>query len=241
MFCCRGNLNPIFPNRSYTTEYSISGNSFGMAFWLVTEAPHQVNSEDFSRQAYIGAFFAERRVIALHAHSFFDLSFASNREHSYFSRYFTPKAWEGLRQRQSRKVMTMEQFSVDPEWRFSQQGVSLAAVMSGLAMKIATAHPIDTILAVARADVGIAQLGWSQGAVSLDSGVRLHNTPCELLAFNPQTMQLPPGEEVRNLISNFWKKRIDLCSEPKREPKLRSIRRSHEGGTHAERNQREAA
>jgi hypothetical protein len=173
---------------------------------------HQPNPDDFIRQDTIGALICDGKVVALHAHSFFDLGLRATTHHSYFSRYFTRKAFRALMKRGSRCVMTMEQFSVDPGWRTPRLGVSMAAVMSGLAMKIAALRPVDTILAVARADIGVARIGWQQGGTSLDSGVMIHNTPCELLAFSPSSMTLPDGETVKELIEVFWNKRIDLTT-----------------------------
>ena len=56
---------------------------------------HKPNPDDFFRQDYIGVLLSEGKIVALHAHSFFDLSLQVTRHHSYFTRYFTPKALSG--------------------------------------------------------------------------------------------------------------------------------------------------
>lgn len=186
--------------------------AFWKRFWVAQlEAngtrtkPHP---DDFLRQDRVGVLVRGDEIVALHAHTFFDLRRLSAREHSYFSRYYTEKFFTELKERGAHRVMTIENFSLLPAWRSREVGVSLAAVMAGLGLEIAREADVDAAIAVARCDIGVDKIGKDQGAIALDTGLTFHNTPCELVAFFRDKMHPHADENVRKLVAHFWKNRV---------------------------------
>jgi hypothetical protein len=185
--------------------------AFWKGFWSevfrTNGTSDQPNPDDFLRQHYLGIFEHRGQPVAMHAHSIFDLRQLAAREHSYLSGYFTEGFFEALVSRGASRVLSTESYSVAPEWRAPKLGVSLAAVMVGLGLKLAQSEGVDASIAVARSDNGGAQMGRSQGWITLDSGLRAHNTPVELMACFPDLMHPHSDDRVAKLVEYFWKKR----------------------------------
>jgi hypothetical protein len=168
------------------------------------------NPDDFLRQHVVGVIEHRGAVVALHAHSFFDLSHLGPREHSYFSRFYTKEYLEALAAQNVHRVMSMEMYSVLPKWRSPQLGVSLASVMIALGIKLAQSWNVDAAIGVARVDAGVDKLVQEQGAVVLGPEIQIYNTPCKQIAFFPPAMRAHHKPEVSELVDHFWKNRTDV-------------------------------
>lgn len=168
-----------------------------------------VRADEFLRQDRVTCLAFGDRIVAMHAYTFFDLRYLATRDHAYFKRY-TEKFFRELERRGVSRVMTMEFFSVEPEWRGSRVGVSLASVLAGLGLKIAREEGVQATISIARTDIGAAKIGHEYGAVSLDTGVNVFNTPCDLVAFFPELIHDHADPVVNDLVSHFWRERVDL-------------------------------
>lgn len=192
--------------------------AFWKSFWISVlkqnETSHTPNPDNFYRQDYIGVFMHGDRIIAMHSHSFFDLRFLASREHSYFTDFFTHEYLASLVANGVHRVISMEMYSVDPEWRSSKLGVSLAAVMMGLGLKLAAESQVDGAVGIARMDLGVDRLVEKQGAVPLGSERMIYNTLCRQIFFHSKAIRPHPDEKVRSLTDFFWSNRIQATSGP---------------------------
>jgi len=179
------------------------------------------NPDEFLRQDVIGVLEHRGETVALHAHSYFDLGAAGPKEHSYFRRFYTEAYLSALRDRGAEQVLSMEMYSVLPEWRTPSVGVSLAAVMIGLGVKLAQAWNLDASIGVARVDAGVDRLVQEQGAVVLGEDVQLFNTPCKQIAFFREAMRPHPREKVAELVNHFWNQRTDTTGRIAPQERLR--------------------
>ncbi len=208
--------------------YEVSGNSFFATaeldlnnriyrfwkdFWIAVlknnGTSHEPDPDDYVRQDYIGAIEHGDEFVALHAHSFFDLRHLAPRDHSYFKRYYSLDFIERLTKEGNPRVMSMELYSVRPEWRTSRVGVSLASVMIALGLRLARECGAHAAIGIARKDVGMDKLVFEQGAVPFGETVDIHNTPCTPIVFRSEAMREHPDPNVRLLTKQFWKNRIN--------------------------------
>jgi hypothetical protein len=182
----------------------------------------KLNGDDFRRQDCIAVLVHQERIVALMGYTFFDLGSAADREHSYFRHFYTPKAIAALEALHVRRVMTVEYFSVDPEWRAGRLGVSLGAVMGELALRFAASQGVDAALGVVRSDNGVAYLARQLGGAMLDENIRIYETPCDLAAFLPANVRRFPSPQINRLTDQFWQNRIDIRSlVPRQSPNRR--------------------
>ncbi len=186
---------------------------FWLEFWTGVLADNgtglKPNPDEFLRQDVVGVLEHRGEIVALHAHSYFDLAAAGPREHSYFRRFYTQDYLAALNRAGASKVLSMEMYSVLPKWRTPSVGVSLAAVMIGLGVKLAQRWKLDASIGVARVDAGVDRLVQEQGAIILGEDVQLFNTPCKQIAFLKGAMRPHPREKVAELVNHFWNHRTD--------------------------------
>lgn len=187
---------------------------FWINFWSevfkrngVTERP---NADDFLRQDLISVVMHDQRIVALHFYSFFDLNLSAARNHSYFKNSFTPKAMQAMDKHAARHVMTMEYFTVAPEWQRMAQGVSIAVSMVCLGLRIFTRSQADMFLGVSRCDVGVAKLGYEIGCLPLDTGIMLHGTPVDLQGCLRGHERYPIAGAENALAAELWNHRLEL-------------------------------
>lgn len=166
----------------------------------------QVNPDDFRRQNYLSVFTAGEKVVALHTYTLFDLAYRSERDHSYFTRYYSESALAAIQAAGVRKAMTMEYFSVAPEWRSKQIGVSFASIVAGVGVRLAQSLGVDAILSVARTDIGVDRIGKAFGAEAVGT-LSAHNTPVELLAFYKQRLHPHADPTISRWVEHFWNAR----------------------------------
>lgn len=186
---------------------------FWMQFWTAVFKKNGVNEkpnpDDFLRQDRISVLMHGKEVIALHAYSYFDRGLGAARSHSYFAQSFTQKSIATLESLGAKRLMSMEYFSVSPQWRSPTLGVSLAAIITCLGFKVFEQSGADALLGISRVDVGVAKMSYDFGAVALDKNVPLHGTPCDLIAIL-RGQQRPYRDEAENeLAAFFWATRTD--------------------------------
>jgi|GEM_PF-6909283 len=187
---------------------------FWMQFWTavfkkngVVEKP---NADDFLRQDLISVIMHDNKVAALHFYSYFDLALTASKSHSYFISSYTEKAMTEMRLQNVRHAMSMEYFSVAPEWQKKSHGVSLAVAMLSLGVRIFTRSQADMLLGVSRVDVGVAKLSYEIGGLPLDQNIQLHGTPCDLVGCPKGHERLPNGPQENRLADELWSKRLEL-------------------------------
>jgi hypothetical protein len=206
----------LLPGRpSPTQRASLHDESFRFwrDFWTgvlrANETPDKLDEGEFRRIDRIAVLLHGERPIGLIGHTFFDLKYLSEREHSYFKHRYNEAFMRELEKRGATRIMTEEYLAVAPDWRKSRLDVSLASVLIGLGLKLAQAEQVQAVVTVPREDISMDKRTMEQGAVRVQSGLDIYNTPCSLVAFFPETICPAPDEKVNELIAYFWKNRID--------------------------------
>ena len=172
------------------------------------------SADDFLRQDLISVILHENKVVSLHLYSFFDLALKATNEHSYFKDSYTEKAMQGMSTQGARHVMSMEYFSVAPEWQKKSIGLSIALTMLSLGIRIFTRSQADMLLGVSRVDVGVAKLSYEIGGLPLDQGLILHGTPCDIVGCPRGLERFPRGEAENRLGETLWNQRLELAQAP---------------------------
>lgn len=187
--------------------------SFWAEFWqkilLANQTTDKINPDEFCRQSFVTVLANRDGLAGMHCYTMFDLSRRADREHSYFKRYYTEKSLKALEEKGAARILTMEYFAVDKQWRSGKLGLSIGAVMACLGLKISREIGADAVISAARSDNASAKIGHSLGAINLDSDVMIYNTPCDLICFYPENIKFPADLSTRRLIDLFWANRID--------------------------------
>lgn len=203
-----GKPGPGFESHSLYNQAYGFWKDFWNSVYHENGTDHVVRPDDFLRQDWISVLSQDGRIIGLHTYTLFDLKLLAAREHSYFARGYTDKFMDALKERNVNYVMTLEFFSMGKGWRAPKLGLSLAAVLAGLGItKVSRELGVDAIISVIRSDIGVDRMAREFGAISLDSNVPVHGTPCELMAFLSRDIRSHSDPRVNELVDDFWNRR----------------------------------
>lgn len=174
---------------------------------------NEVVADDFVRQDYISTYLDGDDVVALHAYTFLDVRFLAQREHSYFTQNFTEAGLRAVQKLGLQKIMTMEYFSVAPQWRSRELGMSLASIVCGVGMRFAQSLGVDGVVGSARADVGVDKIGKAFGAETVHR-ITAHNRPTDLMIVPCGNMREHPNPEITRWVRYFYNSLVQRPSTP---------------------------
>jgi hypothetical protein len=190
---------------------------FWRGFWdevyLSVGSAEKTNPDQFRRLDALSVISNRGRIIALHGYTFFNLDQQCDRHHSFFAGSFTPKAMRAMDDLGMRYVMTMEYFSVAPEWRKRSHDVAMGLVLLSLSQKFFLETEAEMWIGAPRADIGVAKLCYSMGATALDQGLMLHGAKTDLIGVPRHDAKWVGSEADKALVESLWEKR-DLRWQP---------------------------
>ncbi|MDB5036698.1 MAG: hypothetical protein JWQ35_226 [Bacteriovoracaceae bacterium] len=205
----------IFEGRRSANAYTQSQNALYQTWKLGWDSTFQelrsdsiAQSPDFLRQTLVaGLFIGEQKVIGLQAYSFFNVHLEAHLEHPYFRTY--PSAvLDALKSRGAHQFMTMEYLYVDPNWRRSIIGISMADVICSLGLKIFSNSANDAVISITRNERKVNQMLYDKGAECLAKDLQLHNVTVDIIGFFKNKI-LETSSEEANLAKKLWEERLD--------------------------------
>lgn len=198
------------PSRAFQGYYTRIY-EFWHAHWLRTfgevNGITRLHSDEFCRQSEVSALFLERDPVAVFLYDWFDLRNAAHLEHSYFSR-FPDIVLETLRQMEIAEVMIINYLAVAENWRRTQNHVSLADVMMGLAVKRFVNSRFRYIVAYARNSRRTNDLMYNFGAVPVHQNLVAHREPSDFVLFDRHRLNFRVEPAVTDLIERLWSARM---------------------------------
>lgn len=189
--------------------------TFWQEFWEKTLTDlgldrRKLTADDFLRQDLITLLCLDEKIIGMHLYTFFPVCTSAAVKHSYFKRYYNEEFIRILRARGVRTAMSMEYFSIHPDFRSRKAGASLGQTIGTLGARLGFAKGADALIGSARTDVPAATMAYEIGATPVVTGLVVNERPTDLLAFFPGCLLPPKDVTVRDLISRLWQERIDL-------------------------------
>jgi hypothetical protein len=161
--------------------------------------------DDFGRQDLIASVTIDGQPIAAHLYTFFSIDTRAAREHSYLKNNYPEIYFEKLRELGVRNVMSMEYFTVSPDWRRGQCDVPIGTVLVGLACQTMKHLNQDAAIAPARRDYKVHEVVYSWGGEPIVANVINHGVPCDLLALRADKLAPHPKPEVQRAFESLWK------------------------------------
>jgi hypothetical protein len=201
----------------HASQAEIDLNNQAFEFWRTFWAkvygdagsPESLVCDDFLRQEMVTIIRHEKKIVGLHLYSFFNLEQQAIKLHRYFQ-FYPEKFFEYLRQTDVKEVMSLEFLTIDPEWRKSVTGVSLAEVLIACATKCIHSHGADAGIAPARTDNKVNQMAYHQGYECFQAGITKRNFQVDLIVGFKDQLKATPNPEVNSLADKFWRERNDF-------------------------------
>lgn len=167
----------------------------------------KTSADNFLRHDALSLLLQGEKIVAMHCYTFFNTEIAADREHPFFANAFTPKAMKALDDMKMRTLMTMEYFAVAKDWQKKSKDVAMGVVLLSLSQKFFMELGKDMWIGVPRADIGVAKLCYSMGAVALDQGISIHGVPSDIIGVTPARAKWVGTENDKALVEKLWRKR----------------------------------
>jgi hypothetical protein len=175
-------------------------------YYKILDPSFKPNPDDFFRQDFVVLIHENQKIAAIHLYSIFDLRSQKITLQSYLNYNFNDIFFAEMRRQKQKKIMTMESLFVDPEFRKSAIGFPIAHVLACLGQRIfRDLTDCDAIIAPARNDVKIAQIGYQIGFEALQKNIQLHGVSVDLIFCLRHRIKDHPDETVRNQVETFWR------------------------------------
>lgn len=168
-----------------------------------------LTGDDFMRQDVVAVLTYGDDVIGLQCYTFFDMRLSSAREHTFITKYFDETFLRRLSDMQAHYVMSIEYFSIHPEWRSSKVGLSLGRVLLSLGLQVAATNGVHASIAAARDDVPASAMASEMGARRWAKGIQVLGCPTDLVVFFPDEVRSLQNIEEKEFARKLWMQRFD--------------------------------
>lgn len=196
-------------NYNEAFEYWVS---FWSDFWKSSDKNQQAPSlsqlhDFFYRQSAIGVIKHKSAFVGMVLQTKYDLRISSIKKLGYFSHY-PDQVFDLLKFSKINQLVTHEFLTVNPEWRKTKIGFSVAEWLMALGAR--TLHHIggDGSVAIARKDIGIHKLCHKLGWKSAICDISYNGYPCDVILLNNRDSYL--NSDLKIEIEHLWSKRIDI-------------------------------
>jgi omega-6 fatty acid desaturase (delta-12 desaturase) len=182
--------------------------NFWREFWSqVPQRPTTTQlAELFGRQNLIHLLEVDGEIVGMLCQTFYDLDRTLTRDLPYFE-FFSDELFEIVRGQGASKLVTHEYLTVDPRWRKTSTGVSLAPLLMSLGAEALKNVGGEISVAIARKDINIEKLCYQLGWKCLKADVQYKNYPCDLIGFRAGEERV--DQELKRLRDNVLSKCID--------------------------------
>jgi hypothetical protein len=209
-------LGPMSQSSLYEKAF-IYWRDFWSEFYASNHSGEPFRADEFFRQDLVAALYDGDEVVAVHTYCLFDLSYRPSREHSYFALY-NDLDLQNLKRLGLTEVMTMEFMAMNPKWRKSAIGISLAEILVACGVKILQSLHLDASITIARQDYKVPDFAKRVGFKTLRGGLERHNCPCELMYCPNEGLEQSLSADVAHYVDYFWNRRQDLSGRTQTRP-----------------------
>ena len=109
--------------------------------------------------------------------------------------------------------MTMGYFSVAPKWRKSAVGKLVAETQCAMAYKRFLESDVDALIAFARNDRKVNDMGYMYGSRCLKADHQAHNVQVDVLYTLKNEVRNNPDPLIRKTIDRLWMERTIYSDE----------------------------
>lgn len=208
-----GRFHPDFPGASLYNQIYRYWTAFWEGVMRDNGTDERIDPYEFLRADYVVAIMNGSEVVGVHLYSILNLEQPGVGSHPYFVGENEATFLAALRTNGARTAISFEYLTINPDWRKSRIGFSLAPVVVGLGYQIQQTLFIDSSLGRCRQDNGVNRLMTDVGGKALVEGVMMYNTPTDFCHVVRTEMREHPDSETRDRIAALWNARHDWTGD----------------------------
>lgn len=204
----KGRMNDPAPLPSiYNPSYAYWKKTWGHFFEQAGSGPDALKLENFTRSEFIIVIHQGEQIAGMLLSTLFHAQALTTYEHSCVSP-FPDSALQRLRELPQGRALTGEYLSVNPEFKKSLLGISLADTLIGILMRILRETKTDMALAATVRAAKVADICKAYGYEEVGSYLKI-GVDCVMLYNTLEMVREHPSPEVRALVKRLWESRAD--------------------------------
>lgn len=180
--------------------YTIWKNTFGR---VLENAGAELDIGDFFRSHNAGVLTYQEEVVAFNLFTNFNFQLHAHRDHPYF-KSLDSDLIEAVTSK-SGKVMTMEYFTVSPQWRKQNKEIHWGEILAGLGLQYMDQSCVELGVGTPRTDLKVDQMCERLGA-NIRGYVNKMNYECAVVVFEKKQARAFENPLTRHWVNRLWDK-----------------------------------
>lgn len=180
--------------------YKIWKQTFGR---VLERAGVALDIGDFFRCHNAGVLTYQDEVVAFNLFTNFNFQLEAHRDHPYF-KGLDPSVIDAVIAK-SGKVMTMEYFTVAPQWRKQNREIHWGEILAGLGLNYMDNSAVELGVGTPRKDLKVDQMCARLGA-TIHGYVNKMNYECAMVVFEKKETRDFENPLTRHWVNRLWKK-----------------------------------
>lgn len=169
---------------------------------------NELDPDDFFRSHHVGILMFQDEIIGFNLFTLFDLSLSSSHRHRYFKALgsCSPRR---LGSQNVHRVLTMEYFTILPQWRKQTHETPWGEILTGLGLKFLDNSWADAVVGTPRIDLRVHEMCYRLGAYEFQQPVRRMNYECAVVLF-PKLVH----RTFVNPLTQYWVRNLSIAVCP---------------------------
>ncbi len=198
-------LNLHHHDEQYTDLLNRVFDMWDQTFTQVARKNQQIlDPGEFFRSHHVGVLMFEDEIVGFNLFTFFDLSLLATTRHAYFQALGTCSPTR-LNSEKIKRILTMEYFTLAPQWRRQLQETPWGEIITGMGLKFLDKSSADAVLGTPRMDLRVHEMCYRLGAYNFQDPVKRLNYECAVVLF-PKVAQ----RTFSHPLTRLWVKNLAI-------------------------------
>lgn len=168
----------------------------------------ELDPDEFFRSHHVGILMFHEEIVGFNLFTMFDLSLSSNIRHRYFQALGSCSPGR-LSSKNVKRVLTMEYFTILPQWRRQAHETPWGEILTGLGLKFLDSSMADAVVGTPRIDLRVHEMCYRLGAYDFQEPVQRLNYECAVVLFPKMTQRT-----FVNPLTQHWVKKLPIAACP---------------------------
>jgi len=203
----------------YNSTYNYWKKTWTAFFEKAGSGPNALNVDNFMRSRYVIVLHRQLEIVGSLSCSVFNSHAEVSFDHPGV-KPFPELVQEMMKRLEPNACITGEYLSVNPDYRKSVVGISLADAMVGILLQIMLNESLGAMIATPVRAAKVADITKCFGAAEVGSYLKI-GVDCQMIYVTREMYRPHPDKRVNEFVQELWARRRDFTKTENQRPKLR--------------------
>jgi hypothetical protein len=162
----------------------------------------RLDPDEFFRSHHVGVLMFDDEIVGFNLFTLFDLGLLATGRHKYFQGLGACSPGR-LNSSNVNRVLTMEYFTITPQWRRQMREAPWGEILTGLGLKVLDSSTADAVIGTPRIDLKVHEMCYRLGGYDFQEPVQRLNYPCAVVLFPKETQRTFVNPLTRHWVKNM--------------------------------------